>query len=884
MMKMSVHFGQASSSPGGTGWVTAAARTLVAAIVVAAWLTAAPSAAQSDLSDDLGVLPNLSLGDLGDDADDQPVKLSAQLDRQGESRAVLRVVAQLQPNWYIYSVTQPTGGPLRTTIQLTGPDGVELDGDFQPDTPPQVGREQAWPDVRIEKHFGQVRWEAPLQLPTGRAESISLQLRFQVCSTEDGRCVPYNEQLTAKFQDDREPTGVEAAAADMPAAESAAAEAGSPQVRDDGDEADGVTRFSEQRYVVQWTGRIHPAEVPAGGQAVLRFTATPEESYHVYAAAVDDTASRTNFVVTDKAGLKLGQPEPNEPPIVQQVVASLPEQHYHEGEVTWSIPVQVAADASPGQRRLSGYIGYQACTDTSCLPPKALRFTVLLDVVPSGQESTDGRLVRFASASFPEVMDTAAETRWVDPVAAGPADQAAAPAGTPQDQPLAAVPSESRQDTAAAIPGSLAMILLMALAGGMILNLMPCVLPVVGLKIMSFTSQAGEDRQRILALNVAYTIGILVVFWALAVLAVISTYSWGQAWLRLDGQMSWGQQFQFFEFRYGVILVVFALALSFLGVWEIPLPGFVGGKSTQQLQQKEGFSGAFFKGVFTTILATPCSGPLLGAVFAYTLGKSALVIMAIFTSIGLGMALPYLLVAMFPRLIAFLPKPGEWMDVLKQLLGFVLLATVVFVFTFFPNEDRVLVFMSLIGVWFGCWIIGLVPSWQTLAKRLSAWAGGIAATAAVCVSAFWITAAGPEVLAWEPYNEARLQQLQRQGRTVLVDFTAQWCLTCKMNYQVAINTRKTAELVERLDAVAMLADWTDFDDSIQEKLHELGSNSIPLLAIYPGQHPDQPIVLRDTVTQGEVLAALEQAGPSLGGGRSLASQERESGATATMAR
>src|SRR5690606_16364336 len=147
------------------------------------------------------------------------------------------------------------------------------------------------------------------------------------------------------------------------------------------------------------------------------------------------------------------------------------------------------------------------------------------------------------------------------------------------------------------------------LVGGLILNLMPCVLPVVGLKIMSFASQAGENRRKVLGLNAAYTLGILIVFWALAVLAIVSTYSWGREFLGIEGQLSWGQQFQFFAFRYGVILLVFALALSFLGVWEIPLPGFVGGKSTQQLQRQEGFSGAFFKGIFTTLLATPCSGP-----------------------------------------------------------------------------------------------------------------------------------------------------------------------------------------------------------------------------------------------------------------------------------
>jgi len=146
---------------------------------------------------------------------------------------------------------------------------------------------------------------------------------------------------------------------------------------------------------------------------------------------------------------------------------------------------------------------------------------------------------------------------------------------------------------------------------------------------------------------------------------------------------------------------------------------------------------------------------------------------------------------------------------------------------------------------------------------LSAWGGGIGIAAALCYFAMWATAPTSSVIAWEPYDEVRLQQLREEGRTVLIDFTAKWCITCQMNFKVAINTEETGRLINELNAIPMLADWTDHSEKIQMKLQELDSNSIPLLAIYPGGSPDAPIVLRDLVSQTDVLTALKQAGPSL---------------------
>jgi thiol:disulfide interchange protein len=733
---------------------------------------------------------------------------------------------------------------------------VKIDGQWVANVKPRITKnEVVWPGLPIEEHSEPVTWTVPLTVPSGFSGPISIAVGAQVCK-KDGSCIPVNEKITALL--------VGAPAGGKPAMQVAA------EISDaEAEKTEGVTEFRNKASKVQWVGEVSKSAAP-GSTVMLTITAKPDPTFHVYAVATDASPNRTNFVVTEKSGLKLGEPKPPSDPIVKTVVEGLDPVSYHNGDVTWTIPVEIGSDVTPGTKKIVGSIAYQACTDTSCLQPKALQFTARIDVSPTASAAAS-RPVRFMTAKLGDTLDLAEMTKWVDQLGVVEAtSEGGASASAAPVKPATKVQeiAGSGDSLLASSPLSLFAILAMAVGGGLILNLMPGVLPVVGLKIMSFASQAGENRGKVLALNFAYTLGILVVFWALAALAIISTYSWGREWLGIEGQMSWGQQFQYFAFRYGVILLVFALALSFLGVWEIPLPGFVGGKSTRELQQKEGFSGAFFKGIFTTVLATPCSGPLLGTVFAYTLGKSAVVILSIFTAIGLGMALPYLLIAFFPPLIAFLPKPGAWMDTFKQLLGFLLLGTCVFIFTFFPDSDRVMVFASLIAVWFGCWIIGSVPGWETLPKRLTAWGGGIGIAAALCYFSMWATAPASAVIAWEPYDEVRLQQLRDEGRTVLIDFTAKWCITCQMNFKVAINTEETGRLINELNAVPMLADWTDHSEKIQMKLQELDSNSIPLLAIYPGGSPDAPIVLRDLVTQNDVLTALKQAGPSLATPRS----------------
>jgi thiol:disulfide interchange protein len=463
----------------------------------------------------------------------------------------------------------------------------------------------------------------------------------------------------------------------------------------------------------------------------------------------------------------------------------------HHGSVTWYAPIKLAPGVDPASLRITGQVYAQACS-TGCLMPQDYPFTAVL-----GQ-----------GLPIPEA--------------------AAAPLNL----------------------GELLLQIVFAFVGGLILNLMPCVLPVISLKLLSFLDQAGESRARVLALNVWYTLGLLSVFMVLATLA---------AGIGLSVRLSWGQQYTLAWFKVSMVSLVFVMALSFLGVWEIPIPGFVGRGQAGKLQAKEGASGAFFKGVFATILATPCSAPLLGPVFGYLLKQPPAVVYLVFGAVGLGMASPYLLVGAFPRLIRFLPKPGAWMDTFKQLMGFLLLGTVVYLLSTTTQAYIIPTLTFLVGLWFACWLIGRTPLTAGFEGQLAAWGGGTLVAALVGVFAFTVLFWEP-IIPWRPFSPEALAKARSQGRTVMVDFTADWCPNCQFNSRFAIERTEVLALVQKNRVLPLLADWTDQSPAIKKALNELGANSIPLLAIWP---PDgEAIVLKDVLTKTQVLGALAKAGPS----------------------
>ncbi|HEX5446048.1 MAG TPA: cytochrome c biogenesis protein CcdA, partial [Pirellulales bacterium] len=424
---------------------------------------------------------------------------------------------------------------------------------------------------------------------------------------------------------------------------------------------------------------------------------------------------------------------------------------------------------------------------------------------------------------------------------------------------------------------------------GLILNIMPCVLPVIGLKLLSFVEQSGHHRGQAFLLNVWYSLGIIAVFLVLATLPVA-----GRLWF--NTHFAWGQQFAYDPFNITLTAVVFVMALSFLGVWEIPIPGFVGGGKAGELAAKEGFAGAFTKGAITTVLATPCGGPLLAPALGYAVTEPPLITYAMFISIGLGMASPYLLIGAFPRLIRFLPKPGAWMDTFKQMMGFVLLGTVVLLMSFIRWPAMVPTLALLMGLWAGCWWIGRTPLYADLPVKARAWAAAVVFASLIGVMAFrwiapkmeerfnqYVAAVGGGVmespsdlsaeqsslpaddhhLPWRRFSSNELRRLTAEGKTVMVDFTADWCLTCKTLEATVLNTQGTKEWVMKNGVVTMVADMTRWPEAESDLLSKLTpGSSIPVLAIFPAERPNQPIVLTGFYTQATLFEKLKEAGAS----------------------
>lgn len=406
----------------------------------------------------------------------------------------------------------------------------------------------------------------------------------------------------------------------------------------------------------------------------------------------------------------------------------------------------------------------------------------------------------------------------------------------------------------------------LALLGGLILNLMPCVLPVISLKILSIVGQAGQERARVRALGLVFAAGVVVAFMVLALLVVL---------LKSGGeQVGWGFQFQHPGFVAAMAALVFALGLSLFGVYTVNLPGASG--SYASAESGEGLTSSFFNGVLATILATPCTAPFLGTALGFAFAQSALLIFVIFSCIGVGMALPYVLLAIQPAWTRFLPKPGAWMERFKQGMGFLLMATVLWLLWVLGNqigvEGVIWTGAFLLGIALACWIVG---QWLTLdagaMRRRVVWGCALAVVAGsygvflhpVLAAERAVRSADAqrtsEGLAWIDFTPAEVERLVNSGQTVFIDFTAEWCWTCKVNERAVLMDDEVRARFAEDDVALVKADWTNSDPEITRLIRAFGRSGVPLYVIFPGGRLDAPLVLPEIIGVDLVLEKLVQA-------------------------
>jgi suppressor for copper-sensitivity B len=502
----------------------------------------------------------------------------------------------------------------------------------------------------------------------------------------------------------------------------------------------------------------------------------------------------------------------------------------YDGDVVIVADLEVPAGTAAGTYPVRGSLRYQACDDSQCLPPVTTEAELQLTVGPGGEEQHGELFAKAKGSGGP-------------PPAAGTA------------KPVAPKPD-----------GNLAVMLLLGMLGGLILNVMPCVLPILSLKIFGLVRSAGHGHSEVVRGALATAAGILVSFWALAA-AALAAQAAGAA-------VGWGIQFQRPGFVAFLAVVVVLFCLNLWGLFEIPLP--------QRLARvgaggpREGLAGHFVSGLFATLMATPCSAPFLGTAIGFALAQPAAIVLAVFTALGIGMAFPYLLVAAAPGVARLLPKPGAWMDTVRGVMGFLLAASAVWLFYVLSlqvsPEQLAAIQLGLLGIALFTWMQRRTGAGRTL--RAVAAAGVLAAVAVTLVAAVRAPGATAQRIAGEPaglipwvsWDRAKAESLAAEGQLVFVDVTAAWCFTCKVNERLILDTPEVAQVFEEHGVVPMKADWTNRNEEIAAFLAEHGRYGIPFYLLYrPGRDPH---VFSELPSKDGLVATVREAA----GGRPIAAR------------
>ncbi len=655
---------------------------------------------------------------------------------------------------------------------------------------------------------------------------------------------------------------------------------------------------------------VPPAQIYPGQSFTAGLYFKLDPGWHVYWTNAGDSGEPPSMKWALPSGITAGAmqfPAPTRLPLGPLVDFG------YENEVLFPVPINVASDFRPkgGNVTLGGKINWLVCREV-CIPGKAElsidRPALAAPPANPGVVVADQQLIDRFRNTLPQTLPSSDQAKFratgngfTLAVETGkrettaqffPFDQNILANAAPQpvqplkngieltltkDENLKAAPDQlhgllvldnGRAYEINAVPGALPSatlasptsgvlrIALLAFVGGIILNLMPCVFPVLFIKGLALVQSSGEDRHKLRQHGIVYTFGILVSFWLVVALLLV---------LRGAGQqLGWGFQFQSPTFLAFIALLLFFLGLSLAGQFEIGLTLTSAGSG---LAAKSGYAGSFFTGVLAVVVATPCTAPFTGAAIGYALANTAFVSFAVFTAMALGLAAPYLLLTFNPSWTRLLPRPGAWMEVLKQAVSIPIFGTVIWLVWVFNQTAGPTGLVALLSAFLllaiAGWILGRWP-----AKAPATAAAVIVLLLALALPVFAINKLAPPAAnattatatgtRWEAFTPELVSKYRAQGRPVFVDFTASWCLSCQVNERVVLDRGDVQQRLNSSGVALVRADWTRHDEVIAQTLASLGRSGVPTYVLYPADPNAPPRLLPEVLTPGIVLSALDE--------------------------
>lgn len=639
--------------------------------------------------------------------------------------------------------------------------------------------------------------------------------------------------------------------------------------------------LEESQYAVLRDPLMDRTQVRPGEEFTLGLRLTPFKNntleYHIYGPVLGDEGFPTALKMEDTPGISWSEPVYPTPITHTDTIGTM---YWFLGQTVVLVKGKVADDAPPGPLTIKGKVEFMSCTEDICLSPSDPAVEWQLEVVPKDYAgeiavTPEADLLapvetdwdRFSLPTHDEKLEEAAP-------AAGVAGEDSQPVDTapPVDPNAPGIDMDQIQPQTSGGPQAMSIwkVLGLALLGGLLLNFMPCVLPVVSIKVISLARHAEHEPATLVKQGLVFCLGIMATFVALA--AVVALIQAGGT------KLGWGFQFQNPTFLIIMSAVIFAFGLSMAGVFTIKPPAALT-EAGEALAEKEGYLGSFFKGVLATVLGTPCVGPFLGPALGYAFSQSAAAVFLIFGAVGVGMAIPYAAMVANPkflhmgqrdrgRLTRNIMASKSWLVDFERVMAFVLFGTTLYLLNILQGSlganGLFWTVTLLLVISFALWIWG-----RLVTMGRTAFAIGILLVPALLTAGAMITVPralnppslmnGGSTLPWKAFSVQELKDQLNAGKTVLVDFTAEWCPNCKYNEKTALNVATTKALVSKLDVVCLKADWTSKSSEITDTLRLLGYSSIPLSVIFPAMDPNRPIVLDGVFTADHIQSELSRA-------------------------